>query len=77
MNEDIGKFGQDSMQQEGKIKIYEKYLTENLQVKLLTCNVFIFYKNVLCRLRSSCSRHDVKNGVIKVIKVQINTKFTA
>ncbi len=39
MNDDIGKFGYDSMQQ-GRKK-YEKYLTENLsfKVKFLTCIV--------------------------------------
>ncbi len=33
------------------------------KIKFLTSNVFIFYKNLLCRLQSSCSRHDVNNGV--------------
>ncbi len=42
MNDDIGKFGYDSMQQITKNKIYEKYLTKNLQGK-----VFNFYKNLL------------------------------
>ena len=39
MNDDIGKFGYDSMQQ--RRKKYEKYLTENLsfKVKFLTCIV--------------------------------------
>ena len=46
-----------------KLKNKEKYLTENLKVKFLTCNVFIFYKNLYFRLRSSCSRHNVNNDV--------------
>ena len=38
-------------------------ITRTFKVKFLACNVFIFYKNSLCRLQSSCSRHDVNNGV--------------
>ena len=38
MNDDIGKFGYDSMQQRTrKDKIYEKCLTKNLSGKVLTC----------------------------------------
>ena len=33
------------------------------KVKFLTLNVFVFYKNLLCRLRSSWLRHNVNNGV--------------
>ncbi len=38
-------------------------ITRTFKVKFLACNVFIFYKNSLCRLQSSCSRHDVNNVV--------------
>ena len=47
-----------------KDKIYKKDLTKNLYgkvSKLVTC--FVFYKNLLCRLRSACLRHDVNNSV--------------
>ena len=61
MNDDIAKFENDSMQQiTKKVKIYEKYLTKNLKIKFLTCNVFVFYKNLLCRLQSLCLQHDAK-----------------
>ena len=42
MNEDIGKFGSDSMQQRTKrYKIYEKYLTKNLLGKFFTKTCFV------------------------------------
>ena len=38
MNNDIGKFGHDTMQQKTKKdKINEKYLTKNLKGKVVTC----------------------------------------
>ena len=56
MNDDIGKFGYDSINKNKKDKINEKYLTiRTFKVTFLTCNVFVFYKNLLCRLQSSCS----------------------
>ncbi len=61
MNQDIGKFGYDSVQQrKKKDKNYEKDLTiRTFKVKVLpNCNVFVFCKNLLCHLRSSCSRYD-------------------
>jgi hypothetical protein len=33
---------------------------------VLNSDVFLFYKNLLCRLRSSCLRHDVNNGVKRI-----------
>ena len=64
MNDDISKFGYDSMQQTTKKdKIYEKTSLRTFKVKFLTSNVFILYKNLLCRLRSSCLRHHANNGV--------------
>ena len=66
MNEDIGKFVYDSMQQRTKKKKHENDLTKNLvEVKFLTCHVSFVL------LRSSCLRHDVNN------RVKCNTKFTA
>ncbi len=51
MTNDIGKFGCDSMQQMNKKdKISEQCLTiKTFKIKFLTCNVFVFYKNLLCR----------------------------
>ena len=64
MNDDIAKFGYDSMQQITKnTKFMKSTSPRTFKVKFLTCNVFVFYKNLLCRLRSSCLRHDVNSGV--------------
>ena len=48
-----------------KNKSREKDLTKNLfKVKFFkSCDVFVFYKNLLCLLRSLCLRHDINNGV--------------
>ena len=64
MNDDIGKIGYDGMQQRTKKdKKYENTSLITFKVKCLTCKVFVFYKNLLSRLRSSFLRHDVNNGV--------------
>ncbi len=66
MNDDIGKFGYDSMQQRTKkTKFMKSTSLRTFKVNFLTCNVFVFYKNLLCHLQSSCLRHDVNSGVIK------------
>ncbi len=44
------------------------------KVKFLTCKVFACNKNLLCRLRSSCLRHDV--NCKQRCNVQVNTKLT-
>ncbi len=50
MNDDIGKFAYDNMQQRTKKdKNHEKDFTKNLYGKV--CNVFVFYKNLLCHFR--------------------------
>ena len=38
-------------------KNHEKDLTKNLQDKVFNCDVFAFYKKMLCLLRSSYLRH--------------------
>ena len=43
----LGNLGRIACNKEKKLKKYEKYLTENLQGRVLTCNEFIFYKNML------------------------------
>ncbi len=58
MDEGLVKFVCDSMQQSTK-----KTSLRIFNVKFLTCNVFVFYKNLLSRLRSSYSRHNVDNRV--------------
>jgi hypothetical protein len=60
INNNIAKFGYDSMQQ-----ITKKYnlSPRTFEVKFLTCNMFVFYKNLLCPLRSSCLRHNINSGV--------------
>ena len=51
MNDDIAKFGYDSMEKRTKNpKIYQKSPHQEPLRKGLTCNVFVFYKNLLCRL---------------------------
>ncbi len=43
MNDDIGKFGEDSMKQGGKKLQNKKTKSQRtFKVKFLTCNVFIF-----------------------------------
>ena len=49
MNEEIRKFVYDSMQERTK-----KRQERTFKVKFLTCNVFAFYKNLLCR---ACEVH--------------------
>ena len=64
MNEDIGKFGCDSMQQIAKKRKIRRHTSLRIvKAKFLTSDVFIFYKNLLCRERSSCLRHDVNNSI--------------
>ncbi len=64
MNNDIAKFGYDSMQQiTKKTELMKTTSPRTFKVKFLTCNVFVFYKNLLYRLRSSRLRHNVYNGV--------------
>ena len=61
-----GKFVYDSMQQvTKKTKFMKSTSLRTFKVKFLTCNVFnfVFYKNLLCRLRSSYLQHDANNGV--------------
>ncbi len=48
---------------EGEKNLKKNNSQRTFKVKFLTCNVFVFYKNLLCRLRSSCSRHNVNNDV--------------
>ena len=73
MNDDNGKFGYDSMQQRtAKVPHLE---TLRISVRFLTCDVFVFYKNLLCRFRSSHLCHDQAMDVNNS-KVQKNTKFT-
>ncbi len=58
MNEDIGKFGYHSMQQKtNKTKIMKRTSLRTFKVTFLTSNVFVFYKNLLCRLGNLCLRH--------------------
>ncbi len=51
---------QQLYKEQKKDKNHKKDLTKNpYKVTFLTCNdVFVFHKNMLCRLRSSCLRHD-------------------
>ena len=37
-----------------KTKFMKRTSLRTFKVKFLTCNVFVFYKNLFCRLRSSC-----------------------
>ena len=61
MNDDIAKFRYDSMQQiTKKTELMKTTSPRAFKVKLLTCNVFVFYKNLLCRSHV-CSRHNVYN----------------
>ncbi len=49
------KFRYDSIQQKTKMtKCKKSTLTNAFKVKFLTCNVFMFHKNLLSRLQSSC-----------------------
>ena len=65
INDDIaGNLGTIACNKEqNKTKFMKSTSLRIFKVKFLTCNVFVFCKNVHCRLRSSCSRHDVNNGV--------------
>ena len=57
MNEDTEKFAYDSMKRTKKTTISLR----TFKIKCLTFNVSVFHQNLLCRLRSSCLRHDVKS----------------
>ncbi len=46
-----------------KDKIYEKDLTKTFKVKFLTYNVFVFYKNLLCRLPCMLNEYTYVNHV--------------
>ena len=52
-----------------KNKIMKRTSPRIFNVKFSTYNLFAFYKNVLCRLRSSCLRHNV-NSHVKCKKTQ-------
>ncbi len=56
INDDIGKFGYDSMQQRTKI------MKITFKAKFFPRNLCILQR-LACRLRSSCLYHDVNNGV--------------
>ena len=59
-----------SMQQgTKKNKIMKRTSPRIFNVKFSTYNLFLFYKNLLCRLRSSCLRHNV-NSHVKCKKTQ-------
>ena len=71
MDENIGKFVCGRMQNEQKkTKIMKRSSLIIFMVKFLTCNIFVFCKNLLCCLRSSCLHNDVNNS-IKWKKTQI------
>ncbi len=76
MNNDTRKFGYDNMHatKTKKGKNMKRTSLRTFNVNFSPCNAFAFYKNLLCRLQSSCLRHDVKN---RRRKVQINKEITA
>ena len=60
------KFGRDNMQQrtiKAKFISSTSLKTFNIGKVFNSCNVFVFDKNLLCRLRGSCLLHNVNNGV--------------
>ena len=66
MNNDTEEFGYDSMQQRTKdTKFMKSTSIKTFKVKCLTCDVFVFYKNLLCRLRSSCLHQMERNNGVK------------
>ncbi len=59
MDEDIGEFLSDNMQQRTKNHEKERSSLRTLKVNILICNVLVFFKKLLCGLRSSCLRLNV------------------
>ena len=84
IKDNIGKFKYDSMfKRTKKTQFMKSTSLRTYKVTFLTCNVFVFYKNLLCCLRTSCFRHGVNNGVncekipqdLRLILITFNWKF--